>query len=207
MTKTDADVNDNLLQQPHAKCTNESCLNWWRVKRQHLLQATNQLTMMKKKTTWIWMITTVSYAYRSKQLQPVSQACISKLELYIYLFALNGDVIQSRRTSPHAHVWLWAHRCKKHLQVLASTTIVANISVSGIFSAGNNMSCQTAPEGRLGISDVFPPVWNLRAASLIFYISPLLFFCLVLLLFLSDPFLLLALSPDFFFPKPPFPER
>ena len=44
------------------------------------------------------------------------------------------------------------------------------------------------PEGSPGISDVSPLVWNLRAASLIplFYIlSPLVFFCLVLLLFLS----------------------
>ena len=41
-----------------------------------------------------------------------------------------------------------------------------------------------APEGRPGISDVF---------------------CLVLLLLY--PFLLLAHSPDFFFPKPPFSER
>ena len=43
-------------------------------------------------------------------------------------------------------------------------------------------------------------IWNLRAASLIllFYI-PLLFFCLVLSLSLSYPFLLLAHSPDLFF--------
>ena len=42
-----------------------------------------------------------------------------------------------------------------------------------------------------------------------FSISPLLFFCLVLSLFLSYPFLLffLAHSPDLFFPKPPFSER
>ena len=37
-----------------------------------------------------------------------------------------------------------------------------------------------------------------------FSISPLLFFCLALSLFLSDPFLLLAHSSDLFFPKPPF---
>ena len=44
-----------------------------------------------------------------------------------------------------------------------------------------------------------PPCLNLRAVSLIplfCMISPLLFFCLVLLLFLSDPFVLLAHSPD-----------
>ena len=59
-----------------------------------------------------------------------------------------------------------------------------------------------------GIYDVSPPVWNLRAVSLIslFYISPLLFFCLVLLLFVSNPFLLLAHSLDFFFLKSPFSE-
>ena len=33
------------------------------------------------------------------------------------------------------------------------------------------------------------------------------FFCLVLSLFLSYPFLVLAHFPDFFFPKPPFSER
>ena len=59
-----------------------------------------------------------------------------------------------------------------------------------------------------GDSDVSPPVWNLRALSFIplFYVSPLLFFCLVLSLFLCYPFLLLAHSPDLFFPKSPFSE-
>ena len=46
-----------------------------------------------------------------------------------------------------------------------------------------------------------PCLENLRALSLIhFSISPLLFFCLVLSLFLSYSFLLLAHSPDFFPP-------
>ena len=39
------------------------------------------------------------------------------------------------------------------------------------------------------------------------YLLSQLFFCLVLLLFLFDPFLLLARSPDLFFPNPPFSER
>ena len=38
-------------------------------------------------------------------------------------------------------------------------------------------------------------------------LSPLLFFCLVLPLFLSYLFLLLARYPDLFFPKPPFSEK
>ena len=48
-----------------------------------------------------------------------------------------------------------------------------------------------------------PPVWNLRAVSLIplFCISSLV---LALSLFLSCPFLLLALFSYFFFPKSPF---
>ena len=52
------------------------------------------------------------------------------------------------------------------------------------------------------------PVWNLRAFSLIllFYISSFVFLPIILLLFLSYLFLLLAYSPDFFFPKPPFFE-
>ena len=65
----------------------------------------------------------------------------------------------------------------------------------------------TPPKGRLGISDVSPlsgisrlSVWSH------FSISSLLFF-LVLLLFLSYPFLLWTHSPDFFFPKPPFSEK
>ena len=45
------------------------------------------------------------------------------------------------------------------------------------------------------------PVWSH------FSVYPLLFFCLVLSLFLSYPFLLLAHSPDLFSPKPPFSER
>ena len=61
-------------------------------------------------------------------------------------------------------------------------------------------------------SQRFEPWWPWESRLLKFfiskffisYISPLLFFCLVLLLFLSYPFLLLAHSPDFFFPKPPF---
>ena len=67
--------------------------------------------------------------------------------------------------------------------------------------------CCCPPKGGRGISDVSPlsrvsglSVWSN------FSIPPLLFFCLVLLLFLSDPFLLLGHSPDFFFPKPPFSE-
>ena len=52
-----------------------------------------------------------------------------------------------------------------------------------------------AKRGGQGISDVtLPPAWNLRAVSLSYptflYISPLSFFCLVLSLFLSYPFLL-----------------
>ena len=52
-----------------------------------------------------------------------------------------------------------------------------------------------------------PPVWNLRAVIVWshFSISPILFFCLVLSLFLSYPFMLLAHSPDLLFP--PFSER
>ena len=70
-----------------------------------------------------------------------------------------------------------------------------------------------APEGRPGISDAPPPslsgisglpVWYHFS---ILYISLLLLFCLALLLFLSYPFLLLAHSPEFFVPKPPFSER
>ena len=54
-----------------------------------------------------------------------------------------------------------------------------------------------------------PPLSGISGRSIwsYFSISPLLLFCLVLLLFLSYPFLLLAYSPDFFFPKPPFSER
>ena len=64
------------------------------------------------------------------------------------------------------------------------------------------------PKGGRGVSDVCPPAWNLRAASLIpfFYISsrvllpsPIALFCLILLI--------LAHSPDLLFPKSPFPER
>ena len=59
------------------------------------------------------------------------------------------------------------------------------------------------PEGRLGDLWCLPPVWTLRAVSLIpllYYILSLLFFCLVLSLFLSykNPFLLVAHSPDLF---------
>ena len=54
-----------------------------------------------------------------------------------------------------------------------------------------------------------PPVWKLRAVSLspLFYISSFVLLPSVLLLFLSYPFLLLAHSSDFFFPKPPFSKR
>ena len=50
------------------------------------------------------------------------------------------------------------------------------------------------PEGRPGMSDVLPPlpVWNLRAVILSFdssLLSPLLFFCVVLLPFVSYLFL------------------
>ena len=65
------------------------------------------------------------------------------------------------------------------------------------------------PEGRPGIFWCSPlsgisglPVWSHFS---IYYL--LLFFCLVLLLFLSYPFPLLAHSPDFVLPKPPFFER
>ena len=64
------------------------------------------------------------------------------------------------------------------------------------------------PKGGRGISDVSPlsgisrlPVrWH-------FSVSPLLFFSLVLSLFLTYPLLLLAHSPNLFFPKLPCSER
>ena len=63
-----------------------------------------------------------------------------------------------------------------------------------------------APEGRPGGFWCLPPVRNLRAVSLItlFYISSLIFFCLVLLLFLSLsfwPILLTSFSVNLHFPK------
>ena len=65
------------------------------------------------------------------------------------------------------------------------------------------------PKGRLGIFDVSPCLesqgFHFQFWSH-FYLS-LLLFCQVLLLFLSYPFLLLALSPDFFSPKAPFSKR
>ena len=65
------------------------------------------------------------------------------------------------------------------------------------------------PRGSQGIFWCLPPIWNLRALSLIplFNISSFVLFCLVLLLFQSYFFLLLVHSPDFFFPKPPFSKR
>ena len=62
-----------------------------------------------------------------------------------------------------------------------------------------------------GISDVTPlsGISGLSRVSLIplFCLSPLLFFCLALFLFLSYPFVLLAHSRDFFFSKPPFSKE
>ena len=57
-----------------------------------------------------------------------------------------------------------------------------------------------SPRREAGDLWCLPPIWNLRAVGLIslFYIYLLLFFCLVLSLFLSYPFLLLAHFPDFF---------
>ena len=74
--------------------------------------------------------------------------------------------------------------------------------ISGVFVSGDTA------EGRPEIL-MSPPVWNLRAVGLIplFDIYSLLFFCLVLSLFLFDPFTFLAHSPDHFFPKPAFSER
>ena len=67
------------------------------------------------------------------------------------------------------------------------------------------------PEGRPGGFLMFPPpplsgILGLSVWSH-FSITPLLFFCLVLLHFLSYPLLLLAHSPDLFPPKPTFSER
>ena len=71
-----------------------------------------------------------------------------------------------------------------------------------------NTSDRNPPKGGRGDFWCLPPVWNLRVVSVwsLAYISPLLCFCLVLLLFLSCLFLLLSHSPDLFFPKPPFPK-
>ena len=51
---------------------------------------------------------------------------------------------------------------------------------------------------------MFPPCLESQFDPTFVYL--LSFFCLVLLLFLSYPFLLLVHSPDLFFPKPPFTE-
>ena len=65
-----------------------------------------------------------------------------------------------------------------------------------------------SPEGRPEISDV-SPLSEISGLSVWYqvFVSPLLFFCLVLSLFLSYSFLLLAHSPDFFPPKHPFSEK
>ena len=66
------------------------------------------------------------------------------------------------------------------------------------------------PEGRPGISHVSPQS-GLPGLSVRSHFkkkkSALLFFCKVLSLFLSYPFLLSAHSPDLLFPKPPLSER
>ena len=64
------------------------------------------------------------------------------------------------------------------------------------------------PKGGRGFL-MSPPVRNLRAVSLIPLFYNYVLSCssaLVLLLFLSCPFLLLVHSPDLFFPKPPSPK-
>ena len=58
---------------------------------------------------------------------------------------------------------------------------------------------ESPPGGRGILVCVLPPVWNLRAFSLIpLFYGPLLFFCLVLLLFLSSFF---CYWPALYFPK------
>ena len=67
------------------------------------------------------------------------------------------------------------------------------------------LALQPPNGGREFLMSLPPSVWNLRAFTCIpFCISPLLFFCLVLLLFLCYPFYSLVHSPDLFFPKPTF---
>ena len=63
-------------------------------------------------------------------------------------------------------------------------------------------------EGKPGISDVSPlsGISGCQFDPTLKKKSSLSFFCLVLSLFLSDPVLLLAHSPVFFFPKDPFSE-
>ena len=66
-----------------------------------------------------------------------------------------------------------------------------------------------SPEGRPGISDVPPPCLKSQGCQFdtTFYISSFVLLPIILLLFVSSPFLLWARSPDLFFPKPPFSER
>ena len=96
--------------------------------------------------------------------------------------------------------------------------LVAHYHTSGLVS--EVLVCPPLPtpqkEGR-EISDVSPPVWNLMVVSLIalwyiatFGISPLLFFCLVLLLLSAfGPFSYRIQNTEYYlsFPKPPFSER
>ena len=68
---------------------------------------------------------------------------------------------------------------------------------------------QGPSKGGLGISDVSPlsGISGLSCSLIPFFYISSLVFCIFLLLFLSYLFLLLAHSPDLFFPKPPFSER
>ena len=85
-----------------------------------------------------------------------------------------------------------------HNYIQWSVTIGIATEVSGV----------NTPEGRSGISDVsFLSGISVLSVWSHVTISPLLFFCLVLSLFRSDSFLLLAHSHDLLFPKPPFSER
>ena len=144
--------------------------------------------------------------------------CYTPSQLPAYL---SDNCGRPRINSPFAYVdyslWLCSHLaldtsslpCRLHT---VSVTHLPNCHRTSptMWKSQDKLSfCLPTPEGRLGCFWCLPlsGILGLSVWSLDCSISPLFFFCLVLSLFLSYPILLLAHSPDLFFPKPLFSER
>ena len=141
------------------------------------------------------------------------QMSVRSCQIWRWMFWMNWAVVWSSSLDPHSLSRpevspRWPHEVFFRVCGLDSF-VECVLGLGHQFHTGiHPQTPKLPPKGGRGISDVSPlsgisglPVWSH------FSICPLLFFCLILSLFMSYLFLLLAHFPDLFFPKPPYSER
>ena len=148
---------------------------------------------------WAWIWSTVAADFHVRALWSLPSWLSQRRHFSRSSFDSEGSVCFRMFTAIGQHVWNFS---------LYACFLFRTVSLTVVLIVLDEDVRLLLPRREAGGFLMYPPC--LESQGYQFdptFMYLLLFFCLVLLLFLSDRFLLLTHSPDFFFRKPPFSER